>query len=88
MIGTGDSFYIFIREFPVGTVYHMPHFARINKQYFSSPVSVPSGCFVLGDKPEADRDLSGVKQLAWQSNDTVHIIFFHKLLSDLSLTCD
>ena len=60
------------------------HFPRINEKRFSTPVATFVILFVAGQKPEADGDLRGEKQLAGQRDQAIHEVGFCQGLANLA----
>ena len=55
----------------------------------ASPIPIAvfeAGGLALADKPEADRDLGGIEQLAGQGDHAFDAVIFDQLLADLPFT--
>ena len=90
MVGAGDLGDIVRGQLLVGSVDHAAHVAGIDKQGFALAVAVVAlavafdhlRLLVLGQKPEADRDLGSVEELARQGNHAVDQVVFDDLAAD------
>ena len=66
MIGSGDFGDVIVAKLAAGAVHHMAQLARVDEQDFTAPVAqflVPAHAvgFVLCQKPDAHRNLRGIK---------------------------
>ena len=72
MIGPGDFGNVLLSQVALDPVNHAAHFPGIQEENFAASVFESVVPLIAREKPEADRDLRGIKKLAGQRDDAVH----------------
>lgn len=85
VIRFGDPPDILTGEFAVHPADHTAHLPGVDEEGFATAIPAFAIVLVARKEPEADRDLSGVKQLAGQGDHAVHEIGLNDRLADGSL---
>src|SRR4030042_5039601 len=64
MIGVRDPSNVLAGQLPVDAADTRPEFPGVEEEHLPAPVPEAAVSLIPGDKPEANRDLGGVKELA------------------------
>ncbi len=87
VVGASDGGDVVFVEFLLRPADHGAQLAGIDEEGFAFAVSIVAfavGLLVFGQKPEADRDLGGVEELAGQGDHAVDEVVLDELLADLA----
>ena len=84
VVGIGDFGNFLGSQFAVDAVDQRAHFPSINEKRFTAPVAAFVILLVAGQKPEADGNLRGEKQLAGQRDHAIHEVGFNQGLANLA----
>lgn len=85
MVGAGDLLDIGLGQFPVGAIDQGPELAGINKERLAAPIPEAAIGLRARQKPQTDRDLDGVKELAGERHHAIDKIGLDQVLADLAL---
>ncbi|MNI85039.1 hypothetical protein D3C73_1419970 [compost metagenome] len=89
MEGVGHLFDVVQPEVAQHAVFHIAELARVDKQELAAPVAlllvqVKTVGLVLGEEPDAGRNLRVGKELAGQCHHAFHIVLLDQLLADFA----
>ena len=85
VVGLGDASDVFFAQFLLGTADHGADFTGVDKEGLVGTVAVAAlgvALFVLGEEPEAYRDLGRKEELAGKGDHAVDEVVLHQFLAD------